>query len=49
MTPFEAVYGRKFRSPVGWFEVRESSILGPKIIHAALEKVTVIRDWLATA
>ena len=35
-------------SPVGWFEVRESSILGLEIIHEALEKVRVIRDRLAT-
>ena len=28
MAPFEALYGRRCRSPVGWFEARESSILG---------------------
>ncbi|XP_019069815.2 uncharacterized protein [Solanum lycopersicum] len=39
MGPFEALYGRRCRSSVGWFEVRESSILGPEIIHEALEKV----------
>ena len=36
-------------SPVGWFEVGESSILGPEIIHEAVEKVRMIRDRLATA
>ena len=35
-------------SPVGWFEVGESSIFGPEIIHEAIEKVRVIRDRLAT-
>ena len=49
MAPFEALYGRRCRSPVGWFEVGESSILGPEIIHEALEKVRVIKDRLATA
>ena len=49
MEPFEALYGRRCRSPVGSFEVGESSILGPDIIHEALEKVRVIRDRLATA
>ena len=49
MAPFEALYGRRCRSPVGWFEVGESSILGPEIIHEALEKVRMIRDRLATA
>ena len=29
MTPFEALYGRRYRSPVWWFEVGESSPLGP--------------------
>ena len=49
MAPFEALYGRRCRSPVGWFEVVESSILGPDIIHEALEKVIIIMDRLATA
>ena len=46
MAPFEALYGRRCRYLVGWFEVGESSILGPEIIHEALEKVRVIRDRL---
>ena len=48
MAPFEALYGRRCRYLVGWFEVGESSILGPEIIHEALEKVRVIRDRLTT-
>ena len=36
MAPFEALYGRRCRFLVGWFEVGESSILGPEIIHEAL-------------
>ena len=46
---FEALYGRRSMSQVWWFKVGESSILGQKIIHEALEKVRVIRDRLATA
>ena len=49
MAPFEAMYGRRCRSPIGWFLVGESSILGPMIIHEVLEKVRVIRDRLATS
>ncbi len=30
--PFEALYGRRCRSPVGYFEVGESSLLDPEII-----------------
>ncbi|XP_069148071.1 uncharacterized protein [Solanum lycopersicum] len=48
MAPFEALYGRRCRSVVVSLEVGESSILGPKIIHEALNKVRVIRDRLAT-
>ena len=49
MEPFEALYGRRCRTQVGWFEVVEQSILSLEIIHEALDKVTVIRDRLATA
>ncbi|XP_004237279.1 uncharacterized protein [Solanum lycopersicum] len=49
MRPFESLYGRRFRSTVGWFEVGEFSILGPEIIHEAMEKLRMIRDRLATA
>ena len=48
MALFEALYGRRCRSLVGWFEVGETSILGPEIVHEALDKVRVIRDRLAT-
>ena len=49
MTLFETLYGRRCRSPVGWFEVGDSSILGAEVIHEALEKVRMIRDRFATA
>ena len=49
MALFEALYGRRCSSLVGWFEVGESSILDPEIIYEALEKVRVIRGRLATA
>ena len=39
IAPFETLYSRRCRSPFGWFEVGESSILGSEIIHEALEKV----------
>ena len=49
MALFEALYGRRCKSLVGWFEVGDSSILGPEIIHEALEKVRVITYMLSTA
>ena len=32
MAPYEALYGRKCRSPVCWDEVRESRLVGLEII-----------------
>ncbi|GJR85810.1 putative reverse transcriptase domain-containing protein [Tanacetum coccineum] len=31
--PFEALYGRKYRSPVCWAEVGDAQLTGPAIIH----------------
>ncbi|XP_069155651.1 uncharacterized protein [Solanum lycopersicum] len=39
ISPFEALYGMRCRSLVGSYEVRDSSILGPEIIHDVVEKV----------
>ncbi|XP_069149523.1 uncharacterized protein [Solanum lycopersicum] len=36
MAPFEALYGKRCRSEVGWFDVGKSYILGPKSIHESL-------------
>ncbi|GJT35269.1 putative reverse transcriptase domain-containing protein [Tanacetum coccineum] len=37
--PFEALYGRKYRSPVIWTEVGESQLIGPEIVQEATEKI----------
>ena len=39
MAPFEALYGRRCRSPVGWFEVGEFALLGPEVVYETTEKV----------
>uniref|UniRef100_A0A1S3WXM6 Tf2-1-like SH3-like domain-containing protein n=1 Tax=Nicotiana tabacum TaxID=4097 RepID=A0A1S3WXM6_TOBAC len=49
MAPYEALYGRKCRSPIGWFEVGEAELLGPNLVQQAMEKVKLIRDQLRTA
>ena len=49
MAPYEALYGRKCRSPIGWFEAGESKLLGPDLVQEALEKVKLIRERLLTA
>ena len=32
MPPYEALYGRKCRSPLHWDEVGEKEIVGPKLV-----------------
>ena len=36
MSPYEALYGRSCRSPIGWFEVGEYSLLGLDLIYKTL-------------
>ncbi|GKD36482.1 putative reverse transcriptase domain-containing protein [Tanacetum coccineum] len=47
--PFEALYGRKCRSPVCWTEVGDSQLTGPKIIQETTEKIVQIRQRLQAA
>ena len=49
MTPYEALYGRRCRSPIGWFEVGEPSLLCPNLIYKTLKKVHIISIHLQTA
>ncbi|KAF3677661.1 hypothetical protein FXO37_04720 [Capsicum annuum] len=46
MAPFEALYGMRYRSPIGWFKVSEASVIGPDLVFDALEKVQLIRERL---
>ncbi|GJT69772.1 putative reverse transcriptase domain-containing protein [Tanacetum coccineum] len=47
--PFEALYGRKCRSPVCWAEVGDVQLTGPEIIHETIEKIVQIRQRLQAA
>ncbi|XP_073223510.1 uncharacterized protein [Cicer arietinum] len=49
MTPFEALYGRKCRTPLCWSEVGDKGILGPEVIQETTEKIKVIKDKLKIA
>ncbi|GJW20014.1 putative reverse transcriptase domain-containing protein [Tanacetum coccineum] len=48
-SPFEALYGRKCRSPVIWNEVGESQLIGPELVQETTEKIVQIRERLRTA
>ncbi|GKA08259.1 putative reverse transcriptase domain-containing protein [Tanacetum coccineum] len=47
--PYEALYGRKCRSPVCWSEVRDSQLTGPELICETTEKIIQIKNCLLTA
>ncbi|GJU94892.1 putative reverse transcriptase domain-containing protein [Tanacetum coccineum] len=47
--PFEALYGRKCRSPVCWTEVGEAQILGPELIQETTEKIIQIKQRMQAA
>ena len=49
MAPFEALYGRKCRSPLNWSEPGERVTFGPDLVTEAEEKVRVIQNHLKTA
>ena len=49
MAPYEALYGRKCRSPVCWFEVGEKQLMGLEMVQITSEKVKLIREWLKMA
>ncbi|GJS23831.1 putative reverse transcriptase domain-containing protein [Tanacetum coccineum] len=42
--PFEALYGRKCRSPVCWAEVGEVQLTGPEIVQETTKKIVQIKQ-----
>jgi len=48
MAPYEALYGRRCRAPIGWFKVGEVALIVPDSVHEAMEKVQLIRHMLET-
>ncbi|GJZ94355.1 putative reverse transcriptase domain-containing protein [Tanacetum coccineum] len=44
--PFEALYGRKCRSPVLWAEIGEGSLIGPELVLETTDKVVLIKEKL---
>ena len=49
MALFEVLYGRRCRSPIGWFKVSEASIIGHDLVFDALEEVQLIIEKLWAA
>ncbi|GJW11789.1 hypothetical protein Tco_1577616 [Tanacetum coccineum] len=47
--PFEALYGCKCRSPIGWAKVGDNQLTGPEIIHETTEKIVQIKSRIQAA
>ncbi|GJY23002.1 putative reverse transcriptase domain-containing protein [Tanacetum coccineum] len=47
--PFEALYGRKCRSPVLWAEIGESRLYGPEMVQETTNKVVFNKERLKAA
>ncbi|XP_057791315.1 uncharacterized protein LOC131008456 [Salvia miltiorrhiza] len=49
MAPYEALYGRKCRSPLFWDEVGERKLLGPELVQQMIEKVDQVKQKIKEA
>ena len=49
MAPFEALYGRRCRSPIGWFDSFEVRPWGTDLLRDSMEKVKPIQENLLAA
>jgi len=39
MTPYEALYGRKCRTSLYWYQYGEAMLVGPELLQQTIEKV----------
>ena len=46
MAPYEALYGRRCRTPLCWLEPGEGLTLGPEVVQQTTEKVKLIQERL---
>lgn len=44
IAPFEALYGRRCRTPLCWYESDESFVVGPEIVQQTTEKIKMIQE-----
>ena len=49
MSPFEALYDRRCRTPLSWSQIGERKIFGPALVVEAEEQVKVIQENLRAA
>jgi len=49
MAPYEALYGRRCRTPLCWHQDGENLIIGPELVQQTTEKVKLIREKMKTS
>ncbi|RZC29489.1 Transposon Ty3-G Gag-Pol polyprotein [Glycine soja] len=49
MAPYEALYGRRCRTPLCWLDPGEGLTLGPEVVQQTTEKVKLIQERMRTA
>nr|GEV32756.1 reverse transcriptase domain-containing protein [Tanacetum cinerariifolium] len=49
VSPFEALYGRKYQPPVCWADVGDAQLIGPELIHETTEKIVQIKQGTQAA
>jgi hypothetical protein len=49
MAPFEALHGRRCRTPLSWSQISKRKIFGPDLVTEAEEKVKIIQNNLKAA
>ena len=49
MAPYEALYGRRCRTPLCWEEIGDRKLYGTELVQVTTEKVRTIRDRIKVA
>lgn len=49
MAPYEALYGKKCRTPISWDELKPGLTVGPELIQEMVEQVRMIRGRMKSA
>jgi len=44
MAPYEALYGRRCRTPLYWYQDGEAALVGPKLLEQTTDKVRLVRN-----
>jgi len=44
MAPYGALYGRKCRTPLCWYQDGETVLVGLELLEKTIEKVRMVRD-----